>query len=463
MKLRSCAAVFLRALPLALVVAAVSGVNADDDFPPKLAAQILELEPDAQLFIHSGGIFDYMPRRQLEHEADRRDPEGFARLVEEVLAVAAQMGYDARRDMGAIPLNLNSKRFNEHNVTTPKALRELEREPGPFSVHRYLFPTSGVPTFAGAPVAIWPEDLIAGKVDVAIVGIPNDMGSGRRNAEHGPRVMRALNTIGMPDTQSLVDPMQTLSVVDYGDFAVDNMSTERTIAHVELMVAETASTGAIPMLVGGDTSMLYPGVKGVARHHGEGEFGLLHISAHPDVDRHAVHSVSDEQVLFLLLDENVVRGEHTIQVGLRGPAVTKDSLAWLREKEVRYHTMAEIAEKGFAEVFKRVIKESQQGPQQLFLSVDVSVIEPSEMIGAGRLTSNGLRVAELSRAVRYLCAAQDIVGFEITDMAPMFDRSGLSTVNANALLNACLVGIAVRREGLGPEYVHPLAASHGRY
>ena len=61
-----------------------------------------------------------------------------------------------------------------------------------------------------------------------------------------------------------------------------------------------------------------------------------------------------------------------------------------------------------------------------------------------------------------MCAAKEIVGFEITDLAPMMDLSDLSVLHANAVLNACLVGIAVRKAGLEPDYVHPLALDHGQ-
>lgn len=44
----------------------------------------------------------------------------------------------------------------------------------------------------------------------------------------------------------------------------------------------------------------------------------------------------------------------------------------------------------------------------------------------------------------------------------MMDLSDLSVINANAVLNACLVGIAVRKSGHEPDYVHPLALDHGR-
>jgi len=208
--------------------------------------------------------------------------------------------------------------------------------------------------------------------------------------------------------------------------------------------------------------MLYPGVKGVARARGNAPFGLLQLNAHPDAERFGDHTVSDRQSIFLLLDEGIVNGSDTIQVGLRGPAVNIETLQWLRDQKVRYHTMAEIQQRGFESVLKRVIREVEKGPDAFFVSIDVSVINPTEMVAAGRITPNGLRVGEVARVIRHVCAAKDIVGFEITDVAPMMDLSRLSVLNANAMLNACLVGIALRKSSLGPDYVHPLALDHGQ-
>jgi agmatinase len=274
--------------------------------------------------------------------------------------------------------------------------------------------------------------------------------------------MRALNTIAAPDVQSLVEPFEVLSVVDYGNVRIDNMSVERTIDHVTDMVAETAGTGAIPMIVGGDTSMLYPGVKGAARTHGESSFGLLHFSAHPDVERHGDHTISDRQAMFRLLDEGVVDGADTVLVGLRGPNVDADALQWLRDKSVRYHTMAEIRHRGFGNVLKRVLREVDEGPDAFFVSIDVSALAPAEMVAAGRVEANGLSIEHVTQAIRHVCAAKDIVGFEITDLAPMMDLSDLSVIQANAALNACLVGVAVRKAGFDPDYVHPLSLDHGQ-
>jgi len=337
----------LRSITTALLLLTVQAAVAEWSVPDELQDKVESLSAEQREFIVSGAAIDIVPERQLIHELTARDGDGLTRLIDDLLAVAAQMGYSPERDMGAAPLNLSTTRF-VRGVRTPPALRKMKREPGPFGVHRYLYPESGVPTFGGASVAIWPEDLVAGKVDVAIIGVPSDMSSGQRDASWAPDEMRALNTIATPDVQSLVKPMEVLSVVDYGNLNVDRMSVERTINHVADMIAETAGTGAIPMMVGGDTSMLYPGVKGVAATRGDGAFGLLHFSAHPDAERHGDHTISDRQAMFRLLDEGLVNGRDTIQVGLRGPDVDVQTLQWLRDQGVRYHTMAEVRQRGGA-------------------------------------------------------------------------------------------------------------------
>ena len=67
------------------------------------------------------------------------------------------------------------------------------REPGPINIQR--FPGgpgwAGIPTFFKLPIALTPEDLKAGDVDVAIIGAHTDMGGGYRGAAWGPMAFRA--------------------------------------------------------------------------------------------------------------------------------------------------------------------------------------------------------------------------------------------------------------------------------
>jgi len=450
------------ALLIAVLLPCAQEALAQWDVPDTLRDAVDALSEEQRSFITSGTIIRYIPERQLEHELETRNTQELGKFVDDLIALDARMGYDPQRDMGAAPLNLTTRNFRGVGIPTPELLRDFDRAPGPFSVHRYLFPQSGIPTFGGALVAVYPEDLVAGKVDVAIVGVPSNMSSGRRDAGWGPDAMRALDTIATPDIQTLIKPLEAISVVDYGNIDFDNMSVEKTIDHVAEMIAETAATGAIPMIVGGDTSMLYPGVRGVAETYGRGTFGLLHFSAHPDAERGGAHTMSDRQALFRLLDQDIVDGNQTIQVGLRGPEVDIETLQWLRDQGVRYHTMAEIQRRGFDEVLTRMLREVRRGPDKFFVSIDVSAIDPTDLIAAGRATPNGLRIDQATHAIRQVCASKDIVGFEITDLAVYLDFTDRSVMHANAVLNACLNGIAVRKSGLDPDYIHPLALDHGQ-
>jgi agmatinase len=80
----------------------------------------------------------------------------------------------------------------------------------------------------------------------------------------------------------MVDWTKELNVVDYGDAPIDMMSTERTMEPVRQMVREVAQTGAIPFIVGGDHSLEYPNVAGVADVYGKENVGVIHFDSHYD-------------------------------------------------------------------------------------------------------------------------------------------------------------------------------------
>ncbi len=75
-----------------------------------------------------------------------------------------------------------------------------QREAGPINIQRTVGGLSyqGIPTFFRAPVALCPEDLVAGEVDVAIMGASFDMSSGQRGTAFGPQAVRTGEVGAMP-------------------------------------------------------------------------------------------------------------------------------------------------------------------------------------------------------------------------------------------------------------------------
>ena len=89
-------------------------------------------------------------------------------------------------EKAVIPLDTGDPAYNLWQ--TPRQDLSEGREPGPIDIQRFVGGAGffGIPTFFKLPIALTPEDLKAGNVDVAIVGAYTDLGGGGRGAAWGP-------------------------------------------------------------------------------------------------------------------------------------------------------------------------------------------------------------------------------------------------------------------------------------
>jgi len=387
------------------------------------------------------------------------------------LLLASPLVAQEEPEEATIRLNADDPTLNGWRQIRDRA-DDPKREPGPINIQRFAGGLSwlGIPTFFMLPVALTPEDLTAGEVDVAILGAPLDTGSGMRGAAFGPKTLRASDKyVGWgawsdPHLHVMVDWMQELSVVDYGDAPIDYLSAERTMEPVRAMVREIAETGSIPMVVGGDHSLEYPNVAGVADVYGKEKVGVIHFDSHFDAGPNdGGHLISHGQPVRRLIEEGHVLGKNYIQVGLRGYWPGEEGFQWMREHGFRYHTMAEIERDGWNAVMARVLEEAADGPDYLYISLDIDVLDPAYAPGTGTPEPGGLTTRELFPLVRRLCAENNLVGFDLVEFNPLVDPGYTTSLNANRLLRECLTGIAMRKMGIEEEgFLSPLTVDDNR-
>ncbi|OHT21844.1 MULTISPECIES: agmatinase family protein [Edaphosphingomonas] len=451
-----------------VAITATVAAGSDKVAPPAwLEAKIAKLPKEKRDFLLSekaegmAGSYDKLFQR-----LEKKSPAEIEAYIDGMLAVVEANKFHPDTDMASIPLNTESPMFNGWKTMRPRTM-DPKREPGPFSLSYYMNGRGGgvygggIATFAGAPVAIYPEDLVAGKVDVAIVGAPLDMGSGYRGAKSGPSALRNQYGAGGIDMFTMVDPSKELNIVDYGDIAVDNMSTERTVHHVRERVAEIARTGAIPFIVGGDHSLEYSDVAGLADVHGKGSFGVVHFDSHFDAGQGGVHFITHGAPVYRAVKEGHVLGRNYIQVGLRGPWPEAEGFEWMRNNGVRYHAMPEIEKNGWQATMERALKEARESGKKIFISFDVDVLDPAFAPGTGTPVPGGLTMREALPIVRRLCAENELVGFEIVEVAPQLDSTYRTALNANFVMHACLTGVAMRKKGITQAgYLSDLTTEH---
>lgn len=418
--------------------------------PPADVQELLDAIPEEKRdFLLSKEGRDFAGTwEKLYHRLRGKTPEEVEAIADAILQLENASRFDPEKDMASIPLNTESEDFNTWKLKNPKALA-TKREPGPIYLSYYANGgRGGISTFAGAPVAIYPEDLVAGAVDVAIVGAPLDMGSYYRGQRFGPEAMRRGYYQGGNDMATMVNPNKTLTIVDYGDIAIDNMSTELSVHHVRERVAEIAATGTIPFIVGGDHSLEYPDIAALADVHGKGSFGVVHFDSHFDAGKGQKHYITHGQPVYRAIKEGHVKGENFIQVGLRGPWPGAWGFEWMRNNGMRYHTMGEVEKRGWDAVVQDALKEAREGTEKLFISFDVDVLDPAFVPGTGTPVPGGLTMREAIPIVRGLCAENQLVGFEIVELDPLLDTSYRSALNANYIMHACLTGVAMRKQGI---------------
>ena len=91
------------------------------------------------------------------------------------------------------------------------------------------------------------------------------------------------------------------------------------------------------------------------------------------------------------------------------------------------------------------------------------MLDPAFIPGTGTPVAGGLTMREAIPIVRRLCAENELVGFEIVELAPALDPTYRSALNANTIMHACLTGVAMRKKGIKQlNYLSDLTTEHGQ-
>lgn len=353
------------------------------------------------------------------------------------------------------------------------------REPGPINVQRHVggFPWSGIPTFFHLPLALTPEDLKAGEVEVAIFGA--EMYNSMRVQGYGPTQMRSpvksevyhnWGAFAMPSLDSGLTALQELTIVDYGDASIHPLSMEASIPEVRKMVAEVAGVElangkrTIPIIIGGGHVLMYPDALGMTDVYGEGNVQIIHFDAHADQAPvgFGVFNTHGNPVR-QLVEGGHINGEDIIQIGLRGPNSTDlNGIAWNRSSGLRYHMMAEVERRGWQAVMDDVIAEAKASGKPTFISFDIDVVDPAFIPGTSTPEPGGMYMREVLPLMRRLCHETNMVGMEIVELRPERDPGYITLQNTKAVLRQCLNGLAMAKKGLPDNYLHPEIVDDGK-
>ncbi len=225
---------------------------------------------------------------------------------------------------------------------------------------------------------------------------------------------------------------------------------ERALRVIHEKVYRVANAGPVPIVLGGDHSITYPSAAGVARAVWPRKVGIVHFDAHADTGADQWGNLYGHgEPMRRLIEEGWVAGPNFVQVGLRGYWPEQETWDWMREQGLRWHTMVEIEERGSEAVIADAIAEALDGPDCIYLSVDIDVVDPGMAPATGTPESGGMLARELLRAVRQIVGQVDLVGMDVVEVSPPYDHAEVTAILAHRTVMEAISALAKRRASAG--------------
>jgi arginase len=294
-------------------------------------------------------------------------------------------------------------------------------------------------------------------VIIHVLGVPMDLGSGRRGVDMGPSAIRIA---GMGARLTELGH----KVVDEGDIVIKNIEelkvgNERARYLPEIARAATALARKVerimglkhfPLVLGGDHSIAVGTVSGIAAFaHGQGmKLGLLWIDAHGDINTPEsspsgnIHGMPLAALLGFGAPELTSVGGPTPKVdpgnvalvGIR--SLDAGEKKRLKETGVQVHTMSDIDRHGVPSVMKKALAQVTAGTDFVHVSLDLDAVDPSVTPGVGTPVKGGLDYREAHLIMEVIADAGIMTSLEVVEVNPILDEGNASAEFAVELVQS---------------------------
>ena len=309
------------------------------------------------------------------------------------------------------------------------------------SPDRRKWPFADVATLLGAPYRGDASATGFADLDVALIGVPMDLGvTNRAGARLGPRAVRSVERIGPYEHALRIAPQSRLRVADVGDVPMQSrFSLDACHADIEAYYRQLTEAQVIPLSVGGDHSISLPILKALGA---AGPVGMIHIDAHCDTSGAYEGAKFHHGGPFrLAVLDGVLDPERTIQIGIRGGA----EYLWefSRDSGMTVIHAEEVDRMGLDAVIAEARRVAGMGP--VYVSFDIDSVDPSMAPGTGTPEVGGLLPREVLTLLRGL-GGLAIAGGDVVEVAPQYDATtATAQIAAQVLFEMlCLVALSPR-------------------
>ncbi|WP_214371380.1 agmatinase family protein [Pseudonocardia sp. H11422] len=278
---------------------------------------------------------------------------------------------------------------------------------------------AGINTFLKTPYIEDVHDV--GTHDVAIVGVPFDSATAYRSgARFGPQAVRKISAIY--DGVSLdfgCDLREQLDIVDVGDVFVIPSNVEKTFDQIDRAVSFLHQSEVFPVIIGGDHSIGYPNVRGLAPQI-DGRIGIVHLDRHIDMAEKDMDERMHSTPWFHATMLPNVRAANLVQCGIGGWWGNGPGLRVAKDRDTTVITMGDIDRLGVEKAVEVALELAWQDCETVYLSLDIDCVDVGSAPGVGCPEPGGFLPREMLQFVRGV-AKEGLCGMELVEVCPPYD------------------------------------------
>jgi agmatinase len=285
---------------------------------------------------------------------------------------------------------------------------------------------AGINTFLKAPYV---EDVAKCKdYDVIVVGAPHDSGTTYRpGTRFGPQGMRRISALyGTYSFELGVDLRESITIGDAGDIFTIPGNIEKSFDQIAKGVSHIYASGAFPIVLGGDHSIGYPTVRGVAEHL-DGNLGIIHFDRHVDTQETDLDERMHTTPWFHATDLPNVPAKNLVQLGIGGWQAPRPGVKVGRERGTTILTVNDCVDMGLDEAIEMALDVAWDGADAVWLSFDVDCLDAAFVPGTGWPEPGGFLPREALKLVTG-AAKRGLAGIEIVECSPPYDTAEITAL-----------------------------------
>ena len=275
-----------------------------------------------------------------------------------------------------------------------------------------------------------------------IVGVPMDLGAGRRGVDMGPSAIRiagigdALRALGHDVTDDGDVGVPAPETREPGDPAVRYLDPIYHVCNrLRIRACRALDQGDVPVVLGGDHSIAIGSVSGVSEHfHRKGQqIGLLWVDAHGDMNTPDsspsgnIHGMPLATLLGMGHPKLVemggfspkVRRQNVCLIGIRDIDDTERAI--LQESGVNAYTMRDIDERGIRAIMEEAVGFATDGTAGFHMSFDLDSMDPRDVPGTGTPVKGGLSWREANLLMEMASDTGAMRSLEVAELNPILD------------------------------------------